>query len=117
MTYNLSVARELLKQVYIAERLQPPLNPQAWTDAYTTLAQRARNLDYWREILRNGEWAKVGLYAIEAYTIFKVSSGCGLYRRFALYDGNAKLLHVPLFALWYLFHCHSSLVFLFRLAK
>lgn len=72
LAYNLSVARELLKQVYIAERLQPPLNPQTWSDAYTTLAQRARSPNYWREIVNNGEWARVGLYAIEAYTIFKV---------------------------------------------
>jgi hypothetical protein len=74
LSYNLSVARELLKQVYIAERLQPPLSPQTWANAYTTLAQRATNPNYWREILNNGEYVKVGLYAVEAYTIFKVSS-------------------------------------------
>ncbi|KAF8583731.1 hypothetical protein K439DRAFT_1347869 [Ramaria rubella] len=77
LSYNLSVARELLKQVYIAERLQPPVNPQTWIDAYSTLAQRARNPSYWREIMRNGEWAKVGLYAVEAYTIFKIGEILG----------------------------------------
>jgi len=77
LTYNLSVARELLKQVYIAERLQPPLNPQTWSNAYTTLAQRARNPNYWREIARTGEWGRVGLYAFEAYTIFKIGEIIG----------------------------------------
>ena len=71
--YNLSVAREFLKQVYLAERLQPPTNPQTWSTAYTTLAQRAQNPSYWRGIFKSGEWAKVGIYALEAYGIFKVS--------------------------------------------
>ncbi|KAF8476498.1 mitochondrial ATP synthase g subunit-domain-containing protein [Gautieria morchelliformis] len=77
LSYNLSVARELLKQVYMAERLQPPLSLQTWSNAYTTLAQRARNPNYWREILNNGEYAKVGLYALEAYTIFKIGEIIG----------------------------------------
>jgi len=77
LAYNLSVARELLKQVYLAERLQPPLSPQTWSSAYTTLAQRARNPAYWREIARSGEWMKVGVYALEAYGIFKIGEIIG----------------------------------------
>lgn len=77
LTYNLSVAREFLKQVYVAERLAPPLSPQTWSSAYTTLAQRARNPNYWREIVKTGEWARVGVYALEAYGIFKIGEILG----------------------------------------
>jgi len=77
LSYNLSVAREFLKQVYVAERLAPPLSPQTWSSAYTTLAQRARNPNYWREIVKTGEWARVGVYALEAYGIFKIGEILG----------------------------------------
>lgn len=73
--YNVSVAREFLKQVYVAERLQPPTSTSTLTSAYSALWSRASNPAYWREIVRSGEWAKVGVYAVEAYGIFKVSCG------------------------------------------
>src|ERR1700691_4294925 len=70
--YNLSVTRELLKQVYIAERLQPPTSLSTIRSAYSTLWARASNPAYWREIAQSGELARVGVYAVEAYGIFKV---------------------------------------------
>ena len=73
LIYNFSVAREFLKQVYVAERLQPPTSLSTLTNAYNTLLARARNPAYWRELGQTGEWAKVGVYAVEAYGIFKVS--------------------------------------------
>ncbi|KAH7884877.1 mitochondrial ATP synthase g subunit-domain-containing protein [Phlebopus sp. FC_14] len=75
--YNAQVARELLKQIYIAERLQPPASLSTVTDAYSTLWSRAKSPAYWRGILSNGEWTKVGIYAIEAYGIFKVGEILG----------------------------------------
>jgi hypothetical protein len=72
VVYNLSVARELLKQVYVAERLQPPSDLAVLRNAYSTLWSRASSPAYWRGILNSGEWAKVGIYAVEAYGIFKV---------------------------------------------
>jgi len=77
LTYNFNVARELLKQVYIAERLQPPTSLHTITDAYSTMWGRARNPAYWREIMRTGEWANVGIYAVEAYGIFKIGEILG----------------------------------------
>jgi len=77
LMYNLSVGRELLKQVYIAERLQPPTSLSTITDAYSTLWARAKNPTYWRDIAQSGEWARVGVYAVEAYTIFKVGEILG----------------------------------------
>jgi hypothetical protein len=80
LLYNLSVARAVLKQVYIAEALQPPTSLATIRSAYTTLWARASNLGYWRELAQNGELAKVGVYAVEAYGIFKVCVlGGGLF--------------------------------------
>ena len=70
-TYNLQVTRELLKQVYVAERLQIP----HWTtfvSEYSLLWSRVRNPGFLRELVRSGEWMKVGVYAVEGYGIFKV---------------------------------------------
>lgn len=71
--YNLSVAREVLKHVYTAERLQPPTSFGAVLGTYGTLWGRARSIAYWRKIVTSGEWARLGVYAVEAYGIFKVS--------------------------------------------
>ena len=75
LLYNLSVGRELLKQVYIAERLQPPTNFSTIKSAYSTLWSRASNPAYWKDITSSGEITKVGIYALEAYGIFKVCAG------------------------------------------
>ncbi|TCD61820.1 hypothetical protein EIP91_007865 [Steccherinum ochraceum] len=77
LVYNFSVAREFLKQVYVAERLQPPTSVHTITNAYSTIWSRASNPQYWREIARSGEWAKVGVYAVEAYGIYKVGEIIG----------------------------------------
>ncbi|KAH9046131.1 hypothetical protein EDB84DRAFT_1586989 [Lactarius hengduanensis] len=55
--YNLSVAREVLKHVYTAERLQPPTSLGA--------------------VVASGEWARLGVYAVEAYGIFKIGEIVG----------------------------------------
>ncbi|PSS05477.1 hypothetical protein EW026_g2382 [Hermanssonia centrifuga] len=76
VTYNFSVARELLKQVYVAERLQPPSLSTIQT-AYSTLWARVRNPAYLRELVRSGDITKVGVYALEAYGIFKIGEIVG----------------------------------------
>ncbi|OBZ72338.1 hypothetical protein A0H81_07348 [Grifola frondosa] len=65
LQYNFSVAREILKQVYTAERLQPPTSLSTITSVYSTLWSRAISPAYWRQLVRSGEWAKVGVYAVE----------------------------------------------------
>lgn len=77
LLYNLSVTRELLKQIYIAENLAPPRSLSTVLDAYSTLWTRVRDAGYWRTILSNGEWARVGVYAVEAYGIFKIGEILG----------------------------------------
>lgn len=90
--YNLSVAREFLKQVYVAERLQPPSSLPAMTSVYSTLWARATNPAYWRELVRSGDWAKVSVYAVEAYGIFKVRLYCFAHKCMRLADGSFLLL-------------------------
>jgi len=68
----LAVAREVLKHVYAAERLQPPTSLGAVLGTYGTLWARARSVGYWREVVRSGEFARLSVYAVEAYGIFKV---------------------------------------------
>ena len=77
VVYNLSVARELAKQVYIAENLAPPRSFSTVTEVYKNAFARARDPSFWREIMANGSWAKIGIYALEAYTIFKIGEMIG----------------------------------------
>ena len=72
--YNLEVGRELLKQIYVAERLAPPSSVAQVTGVYQNLWSRISNPTYWREVIRTGEYKQIGVYAVEAYGIFKVSS-------------------------------------------
>ena len=71
MTYNFAVFREVLKQVYVAERLQPP-SLAAFQSVYSTLWSRAVSPQYLRDLVKSGDLTKVGIYALEAYGIFKV---------------------------------------------
>ncbi|KAI0784445.1 mitochondrial ATP synthase g subunit-domain-containing protein [Abortiporus biennis] len=77
IVYNLSVARELLKQVYVAERLQPPTSLSTFTNAYSLIWSRASNPTYWRELFKSGDWVKVGIYGLEAYGIYKIGEIIG----------------------------------------
>lgn len=73
LVYNFQIVREFLKQVYVAERLQPP-SLSAVQSAYSTIWTRATSPTYLRELVRSGDYAKVGIYALEAYGIFKVGT-------------------------------------------
>ncbi|THH14228.1 hypothetical protein EW146_g6081 [Bondarzewia mesenterica] len=77
LLYNFSVTREVLKQIYVAERLQPPTSLSQVSSAYLTLWRRAISPSYWRELARTGEWARVGVYAVEAYGIYKIGEIIG----------------------------------------
>lgn len=37
----------------------------------------ARDASYWRTLLQNGEWKRYGIYALEAYGIFKIGEMIG----------------------------------------
>ncbi|KAH0588720.1 hypothetical protein J132_06272 [Termitomyces sp. J132] len=69
--YNLAVTREIVKQIYRAEGLSPPSLSTIQT-AYKTIWDSVTNVAYLRQIAGNGDLARVGVYALEAYGIFKV---------------------------------------------
>ena len=69
--YNLAVTRELAKQIYVAERLQPP-NLATVRTAYSLIFSRAFSPAYWREVVQSGEILRIGIYGLEAYGIYKV---------------------------------------------
>jgi len=71
--YDLAVAREVLKHVYAAEHLHLSTSLGAILGTYGTLWARARSVGYWREVVRSGEYACLGVYALEVYAIFKVA--------------------------------------------
>ncbi|KZW02819.1 hypothetical protein EXIGLDRAFT_744338 [Exidia glandulosa HHB12029] len=75
--YNLAVAREVAKQVYLAENLRPPSSLETITTAYKTAWSRLRDFNFWVDVLRSGYWAKLGVYALEAYGIFKIGEIIG----------------------------------------
>ncbi|KAK7033392.1 hypothetical protein R3P38DRAFT_3313391 [Favolaschia claudopus] len=74
--YNFAVFRELWQQVYHAE-LHFPSSSATWRTAYETLYKRAIDPSYWRGIMQSGEIARVGIYAVEAYGIFKIGEILG----------------------------------------
>ncbi|KAG6327752.1 hypothetical protein ID866_11338 [Astraeus odoratus] len=75
--YNAAVAREVLKQVYIAENLAPPRSLSTVLDAYRTILARAKDPAYWRQALANGEVTRLAIYGVEAYGIFKIGEIIG----------------------------------------
>jgi len=75
--YNLQVARELLKQIYVAERLKPPTSFAEIQQVYRLLWQKGSSITYWREIANNGEWKRIGIYGLEAYGIFHIGEMIG----------------------------------------
>ncbi|KZV77497.1 hypothetical protein PENSPDRAFT_620979 [Peniophora sp. CONT] len=76
VTYNLQVAKEVLKHIYVAERLQVP-SVAEFKSAYSLFAQRAANPAYLRSLFSSGEWATVGIYGLEAYGIYKIGEIIG----------------------------------------
>jgi len=55
----------------------PPTSLGAVFGTYGTLWARPRSLGYWREVVRSGEYARLGMYALESYGIFKVGEIVG----------------------------------------
>ncbi|KAF5335015.1 hypothetical protein D9758_016185 [Tetrapyrgos nigripes] len=76
ITYNLSVFREICKYIYRSENLSPP-SIFTIRSAYETLWARAINREYWSGAVGSGEIARIGVYAVEAYGIFKIGEILG----------------------------------------
>ncbi|KAF5341348.1 hypothetical protein D9758_016807 [Tetrapyrgos nigripes] len=76
ITYNLSVFREICKYIYRTEKLSPP-SVATVRSAYETMWARAINRDFWSGAVRSGDIARIGVYAVEAYGIFKIGEILG----------------------------------------
>ncbi|BGP14525.1 hypothetical protein JCM10213_005186 [Rhodosporidiobolus nylandii] len=74
--YNAAVAKELAKQVYVAEKLTPPSFAQ-FSYTFRQFAQQAPHLSFWQKLYESGEYKRWLLYAVEAYGIFKIGEMVG----------------------------------------
>jgi F-type H+-transporting ATPase subunit g len=92
LVYNAKVAGSLLRQVYQAEKLAFPTSLSTWARAYAEIYGKASHAGWWKETLKNGTWAGVGiavshpvamlvkrsyLQALEAYGIFSIGEIIG----------------------------------------
>ncbi|KAF5318371.1 hypothetical protein D9758_018676 [Tetrapyrgos nigripes] len=68
-TQNLAVFREICKYVY---RSETSPNTATVRSTYQTMWARAINREFWSLAVRSGEIARITVYALEAYGIFKV---------------------------------------------
>jgi len=76
LLYNLAVTREIIKQVYIRESLQPPSLSTIRT-AYSSLWSQISAPGLIRSLFRNGEVPRLGVYGLQAYGIFKIGEILG----------------------------------------
>ncbi|TFK64261.1 hypothetical protein BDN72DRAFT_846741 [Pluteus cervinus] len=74
--YNLAVGRELAKLVYRAEGLQPP-SLNTIQSVYASIWSSASNVQFWRNSVASGEIARLGVYGLQAYGIFKIGEIVG----------------------------------------
>ena len=71
LLYSLAVTREVIKQIYIREGLQPP-SLSTIRAAYASLWSQITSPGLVRNLVRNAEVGRVGVYGLQAYGIFKV---------------------------------------------
>ncbi|SGY16756.1 BQ5605_C012g06978 [Microbotryum silenes-dioicae] len=71
-----AVAKEIVKQVYVKEKLAPPSLGQV-TYVYQQFFNSARDVNYWQQLYKSGEWKRWAIYAVEAYGIFKIGEMIG----------------------------------------
>ncbi|KAF5347481.1 hypothetical protein D9758_015043 [Tetrapyrgos nigripes] len=73
-TQNLAVFREICKYVY---RSETSPNTATVRSTYQTMWARAINREFWSLAVRSGEIARITVYALEAYGIFKIGEIIG----------------------------------------
>ncbi|KAG0148240.1 hypothetical protein CROQUDRAFT_670047 [Cronartium quercuum f. sp. fusiforme G11] len=76
VSYNLAFTKELLKQVYIKEKLTPP-GPDQIKFAYSELIQNLKSLNFWKKLIETGEWKRITVYGIEAVGLFSIGEMIG----------------------------------------
>ncbi|KAF5327478.1 hypothetical protein D9619_005135 [Psilocybe cf. subviscida] len=76
IVYNLSVTKEVLKQIYVKEGMSPP-SLDAVRAAYSSLWAQVSNPQILGHLVKSGEIARVGIYGLQAYGIFKIGEIVG----------------------------------------
>jgi F-type H+-transporting ATPase subunit g len=71
LLYNLAVTREVIKQIYIREGLQPP-NLSTVRSAYSSLWSEITTPGLVRNLIQDAEVGRLCVYGLQAYGIFKV---------------------------------------------
>lgn len=71
-----AVAKEVLKQVYVVEKLAPPSLGQV-TQTYANVYSNVQNMGFWRHLVESGEWKRYAIYGVEAYGIFTIGEMIG----------------------------------------
>lgn len=61
LVYNWQTFTSLVRQVYQAERLAPPLQLSQWASAYANIWSAASSPAWWRQAAASGQWAKVAV--------------------------------------------------------
>ncbi|GAA6003158.1 F1F0 ATP synthase subunit g [Rhodotorula paludigena] len=74
--YNAAVAKEIAKQVYVAEKLAPPSFAQV-SYTFRQFLQQAPHLSFWHKLYETGAWKTWALYAVEAYGVFSIGEMIG----------------------------------------
>lgn len=65
------MTREIIKQIYIRESLQPP-NLSTIRSAYSSLWSQINTPGLMRNLFKSGEVGRIGVYGLQAYGLFKV---------------------------------------------
>ncbi|KAM0754338.1 hypothetical protein T439DRAFT_331424 [Meredithblackwellia eburnea MCA 4105] len=91
---NALVAKEVLKQVYVAEKLAPPSLAQV-SQTYSSFFHSAQAPSYWKQLYTSGQWKSFAVYAVEAYGIFKIGEMIGRLHivGYKLDESKGKLAH------------------------
>ncbi|KAF8800840.1 hypothetical protein BYT27DRAFT_7148204 [Phlegmacium glaucopus] len=76
LLYNLAVTREVIKQIYIREGLQPP-SISTIRSAYASLWSQITSPGLVRNLIQSGQVGRVGVYGLQAYGIFKIGEILG----------------------------------------
>lgn len=71
LLYNLAVTREVIKQIYIREGLQPP-SFSTIRSAYASLWSQFNTPGLVRNLTHSPEVGRIAVYGLQAYGIFKV---------------------------------------------
>lgn len=92
LLYNLAVTREVIKQIYIREGLQPPSLFTIRT-TYASLWSQITSPGQVRNLVQNAEVGRLGVYGLQAYGIFKVRfiSYCSTTSSMKVTFGNSRL--------------------------